>query len=55
MYYSAQLGLDLKSHGAGSREYLLSLITLLEKVRQTFLSHLCILDAFAKPLGPFDT
>ena len=31
-YYAAQAGLDLKSHEAGAREYLLALITRLEKV-----------------------
>ena len=33
-YYAAQLGLDLKSHEPGAREFLLSLITLLENVSQ---------------------
>lgn len=32
MYYAAQFGLNVKSHEPGSREYLLALITLLEKV-----------------------
>ena len=32
-YYAAQIGLDVKSQEPGAREYLFSLITLLETVR----------------------
>jgi len=34
LYYAAQVGLDLKTHEPGARDYLLALITLLEKMKK---------------------
>ncbi|KLO13962.1 DUF605-domain-containing protein [Schizopora paradoxa] len=34
LYYAAQIGLDLKTHEPGARDYILSLITMLEKMKK---------------------